>query len=277
MIFDVISDLHFDYDFLIKEKITEEKVKSKYDEVFQNRKSDILLIAGDIGHYNDQNISILKIFLKIYYKKIVFVFGNHDRWLLSNNVKKRYKTSKRRLNDMKNKCYKIPNLYLLDGDVIELSGVKIGGAGMWYDGSFFKFEGLIDSNLNADFEINGLWHQYNNDPKKITCPNDLRLLYAQERKKLLGIYKESDIIMTHMIPTFKDFAFPEGHGDLRARGFLSFDGEEIIKETTASCWIYGHAHGYVEYEYEDIHFIANAMGGNQNKVLSVITIEVNPK
>ena len=84
---DILSDLHIDFYLSPIVKIVKEDIlKSIFDPIFlsngKKEASDVLVIAGDIGHCNFQNIQMLKIFKKLYYKYIVCVLGNHDYYLL---------------------------------------------------------------------------------------------------------------------------------------------------------------------------------------------------
>ena len=68
MIIDILSDLHFDKYFPQSQKTDVDAIKSIYNPIFFNNRTretgDVLIVAGDIGHYNHQNIEILKIFQK---------------------------------------------------------------------------------------------------------------------------------------------------------------------------------------------------------------------
>ena len=104
---DILSDLHIDFYLNPIVKIVEEDIlKSMFDPIFlpngKKEVSDVLVIAGDIGHYNFQNIQMLKIFKKLYYKYIVCVLGNHDYYLLDKEDRIMYdKDSFNRANEMK--------------------------------------------------------------------------------------------------------------------------------------------------------------------------------
>lgn len=88
---DILSDLHFDYYF--KEFNNSKKdVKKLYDDYFlKDEAGEVLIIAGDLGHSNVQNIIILRMIKKIYgYKAIVCVLGNHDYYLNGNVSRSAY-------------------------------------------------------------------------------------------------------------------------------------------------------------------------------------------
>ena len=84
MIIDILSDLHFDYYFK-QFNNSNKDVKKVYDRYFLHdgrAAGDVLVVAGDLGHYNSQNIILLKMIKKIYeYRAIICVLGNHDYYL----------------------------------------------------------------------------------------------------------------------------------------------------------------------------------------------------
>jgi DNA repair exonuclease SbcCD nuclease subunit len=57
---DILSDVHFDNYFY--SKYTNDDVIKFYSQIIDfNNCGDVLVIAGDIGHNNQQNIKILKL------------------------------------------------------------------------------------------------------------------------------------------------------------------------------------------------------------------------
>jgi len=87
---DILSDLHLDFYFKL-DLISRENVVSFFEPVFTDNQTreigNVLIIAGDIGHYNEQNIEVLKIFQKEFYKYIICVLGNHDYYLIDSEAK----------------------------------------------------------------------------------------------------------------------------------------------------------------------------------------------
>jgi len=87
---DILSDLHLDFYFK-PHLTTAENVASFFELIFTDHKTrkigDVLIIAGDIGHYNKQNIEVLKTLQKEFYKHIICVLGNHDYYLIGSESK----------------------------------------------------------------------------------------------------------------------------------------------------------------------------------------------
>ena len=73
---DILSDLHLDFYFK-PHLTTSENIISLFGDIFTDNSTrkmgDVLIIAGDIGHYNEQNIEVLKIFQEKFYKHIICV------------------------------------------------------------------------------------------------------------------------------------------------------------------------------------------------------------
>ena len=96
---DILSDLHFDNYFY--NKYSKDDVINFYSQIIDfNNCGDVLVIAGDLGHNNHQNIKILKI-LKEFYKNIVCVLGNHDYYLIDKENKSLFKSSFERVSNMR--------------------------------------------------------------------------------------------------------------------------------------------------------------------------------
>ena len=82
---------------------------------------NILIIAGDIGHNNKQNIQVLELIKKIFgYKHIIWVLGNHDFYLLDKSLGSDYDNSSiLRAARMRKYINDQERMYCLNGEVIE--------------------------------------------------------------------------------------------------------------------------------------------------------------
>ena len=129
MTLDIISDIHLDFYARFNQKdietFTKKLINTKTDKNF-----DVLIIAGDIGHYNDDNVCFLELISK-FYKKVFVTWGNHDLYLISENQRKKYDyNSFIRLNELKEKVQKIDNLTFLDGKKVKYEGITFWGSGL---------------------------------------------------------------------------------------------------------------------------------------------------
>ncbi|MEO1928512.1 MAG: metallophosphoesterase [Nautiliaceae bacterium] len=152
------SDIHLD--FWIGGANNENKIERFVKKILSPKEMDVLIIAGDLGHYNYQNFLLLKV-LKKWTKKILFVLGNHDFYLVSNSQKNRYKTSFKRIKEFKEMVSSLEDVYLLDGEMIEIGGVKFFGANSWYD-----FSVALKKRYSLEY-IRKTWEGIMNDAKKI--------------------------------------------------------------------------------------------------------------
>jgi predicted phosphodiesterase len=264
-----ISDEHLD--FFVKERDpNREKFDSEIDRyiehVLKPEKADILICAGDISHYNNLTKLYFKK-LKKYFNYIVFVHGNHDLYLVSDSQKYKYKKdSFNRLQELRDFADTEDNIYFLEGDVIEIQGLKIGGLANWY-------------NLPTQGHISQ-WIEYMNDPKLIIegaeprhiCYSysvheiiptfDTQKFRKEVEKQWDNIEKQKcDILVTHICPVI----IPDNVMNPRFLGnknniFFMTDDLQRVKNTNAEIVIYGHNHESKEWDFEDINFKSNAVG-----------------
>ena len=253
---DILSDLHIDFWL----NPTRNKVVGRLERMLNNLldpnpEVEVLISAGDLGHYNTQALNVLHDIAEKYnYKKIFCVLGNHDLYLVSNAQKKKYhNNSGEREEDWYS--YKDPKgiIEILNGDVTEFKGIKFGGAMSWYDGSY-----LMEPNMYGSSVIQE-WKNTMNDAHLIYKKGDFYDLSFQELPKIRNIL-DVDVIITHICPLAERIAFQERYQYEKSSKFYAFDGEKYLKETNAKYWIYGHSHGHHQFEVYDTKVIMNALG-----------------
>jgi Icc-related predicted phosphoesterase len=264
---DIISDIHLDFYARFNQVKTDALIKrllnSKTDNIF-----DVLIIAGDIGHYNEDNFYFLKQISR-YYKKVFITWGNHDLYLLPSH-KEKYQHSFNRLNELKEMVKEIENLTFLDGKKVEYEGISIWGSGLWYEVSSLSH-----------------WVNYMNDAKyiydkkgeyKIVMPYDIypvkfnfnpAKLYEDEYEKIEKL-DNADIIISHIPPI--NVAMVDTIGDNYY--FVPY-GEMIIEKVKPKYWIFGHTHKNVFKKFGDTQLICNPLGyPEENDNFKLISIEV---
>ncbi len=268
----IISDLHID--FWVnpnKNKISGglERELNRY--LDKSEDVEVLIIAGDISHYNHQIELIEQIAEDWNYKKVFCVLGNHDLYLISQSQIKKYKDSKGRQDAWYK--YKDPKgiVEILNGDVVEYKGVKFGGAASWYDGSMIGAPSVY-SYISPVKE----WNQVMNDSRLIKGYNDFYDIWEQEKPKVEAIL-DADVIITHVNPLAENFAFQEQYRFQSSNKFYAFDGEDYLDKTKAKYWVFGHSHGFYEYEIYGTKCIMNALGyPNEKTNCKKTIIEVFP-
>ena len=239
----ITSDIHLD--FWIDAKHPEAKQNRLIAELVTNcmpdESVDVILIAGDIGHYNWQNELLFKE-LRKHYKHVLWVFGNHDLYMVSKKVVKSFdNNSWARLADMVERSNKLDGVHYLEGNTIEIDGVTFGGHGMWYDGTYSL----------RHFQMNHIgqtkyWRDFMNDSNLITDPNtvsgliDWHELSKEAIEDVRAIVSKCDVFMSHVGP---DCSRVPSRWHNAGTGFYYFEGEELLCQMNEKqAWIYGHTH-----------------------------------
>lgn len=266
---DILSDLHFDYYFK-QFNISNVDIHKVYDRYFIKDRSigDVLVVAGDLGHHNNQNIILLKKIKKMYgYKAIICVLGNHDYLLTNRIAEDDYETSFDRANEMKELINAEEGLYCLDGDVVEVDGIKFGGAMGWYSSAFLKaYYPFQDVSASAN---NGMWKNCMPDGKQIIGIKDFDELYYVERPKLEAVYDKCDIMITHINPSFYKEHIAQSYQNEQTTTFFCFNGHDLLRGTTAKHWIFGHTHESYSYEFEGVECHVNAYDFHNSNMKSI--------
>ena len=290
------SDTHID--FWVPAKLSGHKLLTKMeefvDEVLVPKEADILIFAGDNSHYNEQNRMMLQYIAdKKMYKKIFITFGNHDMYLVSNSQRAKYSTSWDKVMELKEICESIDTVEFLDGNIVEVDGVKIGGNGMWYDGSYGKKvfgqsdasmlqlwkDRMNDSNLitgtdmgepglnsSASMYSYGSMKTYTFDPDKF---------FLSEKEKMIKIVDQCDIYVSHIGPVVPPSIRPEYMNAVT--GFYYFDGEHILwNPKSPKLYIFGHTHDRHEFKINNTWLFCNPIGyksENHGREIEVIDID----
>jgi UDP-2,3-diacylglucosamine pyrophosphatase LpxH len=252
---DYISDIHLD--FYIK-NINNVKKIEKFIKLLKPNNKKALIIAGDIGHYNSQNKIFLSL-LKEYYENILFTFGNHDLYLISKEQNKKYEyNSFNRLNEMEEFADNNDGIFLLNGDVITIDNIKIGGLPGWYE--------LKPSDLYQ-------WKQSMNDavyikthyPIALPYSNNIEtgfdtILYWESQLERIKEIGEVDILFSHIAM----FEIPKNKLCEKYKNsldniffFRQNGGTELLKTKN---YIFGHLHSEFNFSLDNIQIACNPLG-----------------
>lgn len=280
-----MGDTHFDFYFSSdSSSISERLFHLKIGHYIENAEADVLIIAGDLGHYNTQNIQVLRLF-KQYVKRIIVTFGNHDYYLVSKSVVNKYQWgtgrlggSRERVAEMKAMIENEDGIDYVDGNVVRIDGIRIGGAAGWYDGS------LLYDNRKTYNEIQEIWEKDMNDANLIhpTAKRGAKFddLFNEQKHHIDAVYQNCDIMVSHVSPLseWKQFVEMYGapdatqmYGNMKSdalddvRGFYCFDGKEYLENGSMTHWIFGHTHRNFERTYtrgdgKKIEIICNSLG-----------------
>jgi hypothetical protein len=209
------------------------------------------------------------------------VLGNHDLFLPNRIAMDDYETSANRVNEFKEMIAREEGMHLLDGDVIEIDGIRIGGAIGWYDGSY------VYHNLNPYYTksrdyLNRLYWEANPDPHHIIgmgLEDEFDALLEEQLSSLQKIYKNVNVMITHINPSIRPEHTQRRYSMDDTTGFFTFDGAELLKNGSMSHWIFGHQHTQAEFERYGVKCICNAFGnaGEWLKDFKLKTIDIKEK
>lgn len=250
--FDLVSDLHLDHWVSPRhypESVTKELTIDRVRSLIPDNPSEVLVIAGDLGHFNEYNQLALETLSEVY-AHILLVRGNHDLYLLG-EVRGEFPTSTDRWNNMKDRVSHLKGVHFLEGDTVQIGGVTFGGTGMWYDMQY-----AIQEKRMPKMMIHAIWRIVMNDGNYIKgLPS-----FEEEYNKLERLFNDSlDVVITHVGPDWTH-ARNEYNEDKLMNSFYYFDGQAILNRAKGKIWCFGHVHEHYDYTYKGCRLINNAVG-----------------
>ncbi|GAB6549244.1 hypothetical protein bcgnr5378_07810 [Bacillus cereus] len=269
--YDVLSDIHLDFWVRYNSNLMkmEKRIAAFTNSLIPETPSSVLVIPGDMGHYNIQNLMFVQK-LKETYKYILIVAGNHDYYLVSKKQRKRYEhNSMNRWEEMKGIYSEIEGVHVLEGNTITIEDITFGGTGMWYDFSYAM------QKMNKSFtQIESVWHQEMSDASLIKgLPTNTFMMFDQERSRIERIIDDSDVIITHVGPDWSKIPH-EYELDITS-SFFYFDGSPYFHKLEGKSWVFGHTHVHFDYMKYGCWFINNSLGypseniGKETKIVSI--------
>ncbi len=260
---DILSDLHIDFYF--RKKPAEDQIRTLYESILGNHNGystgDMLIVAGDIGHYNKQNIQALKRIKDVFgYQHIICVLGNHDYYLIDHASRANYgQNSLERVQRMRELINKEEGMYCLDGNIIEINGVKFGGCDSWYDGEYIRRHFWKKDEEYMKGYVSLLWRRSMADADYI-YGMEWQAYAKHQKQKLESIYQKADVMITHINPSIEKVHTNEKYRNEDTTGYFTFDGSHFLKEGSMQYWIFGHTHDRMEYEAHGVKCLCNPMG-----------------
>jgi len=254
--FDFISDLHLDFWLQHKGPTKQDNQRETdlfVDSLLPDEISKVLVIAGDMGHRNEQNYKVLRSF-KRYYDTILVVAGNHDYYLVNSKQRYKHQTSMNRWSHMKSLALDLAGVHYLEGDIATVDGIRFGGTGMWYDFSFgiqVLGKSMIDMQRTWASQMNDYTHM-------IGLPRRTFDMFREEKKKLDRVISDCDVIITHVSPDWT--SVPVEYQMDALSGCYYFDGSQYFESIQGKIWCSGHTHHKHSYIKNGCWFINNALG-----------------
>lgn len=286
MLIDILSDTHFDSWFGFPHLGDSKKLFQNKESVVGlwqrfKPKADYLILAGDIGHSITQNTHILKTLKEEFYKEIILTLGNHDYYLADREYKTLYQNGREKAAAAKD-TYEEAGMIVLDGTITEIEGIKFGGAMGWYHGAYAHKNKARLGAMQASYYypsmegfLQELWGDCIQD-KRYTKFTRYDELFDEEYAKLESVHQKCDVMVSHYNPSIEFDHQTKQWAKNPTTTFFCFDGEELIRNTTAKKWIYGHTHDSRKYIMHNKEIITNALGyqGEWAKPNSVFTLEL---
>lgn len=257
MLVDYLSDVHLSHyaPFRHNQEKWKRATKEWAKKLYKNKKSEVLIIAGDMSEWNQQSLWFLEE-SSTHYERVYFVVGNHDYYLLSKNQRKKYGNSIKKVEELLVDAATIKNVIALHKTVDTYKGVTFAGHSMWYD-------------LPKDEDV--AWHRANsNDSRFVFGENPYEEVYQSLYEESLEWYEglegeKIDVFVSHFPPFDPPFSKYSHNANYVAQlPFLI--GRHFIN---------GHQHLVGEFERFGVNFHMNAIGYPEEKhSLSVKTFKL---
>jgi metallophosphoesterase superfamily enzyme len=271
---DILSDLHADFWFDPSRPLGMEETERLFLPIVTRdggTPGDVLVVAGDLGHYNAQSARLLANLRDLFgYRAVICVLGNHDYYLIGEERTVYQNDSFARVAEMRRLLGEMGDIHCLDGNVVEIDGVKFGGCDGWYDGEYaMRHFGMERS------RVLGLWWQSMYDAWHIRGMEDW-MAFAEAQKECIGkIAGEADVMVTHVNPSVDRSVVPEHWRDDPVTAFFAFDGEELLEKGAMRYWIFGHTHDVMAYEKQGVKCLCNPLGyPGERGAIEVMRIEI---
>jgi predicted phosphodiesterase len=195
---------------------------------------DVLVLAGDIA-VGQGIVPALSLFCERYRSAtVVYVHGNHEYYGTDRETVVAVTHEATALNR---------NLVWLDSEMAEISGQRFLGGPLWFErrpeAERFK-RGMADFQAITGFES---WVYDENRRMKELLVKELR---------------ETDVVVTHHLPTFASVASQFSSSPLNA--FFVCDVEELIEERRPRLWMHGHTHASVDERIGRTRVLCNPFG-----------------
>ena len=244
------SDTHVD--FALHKSTNPEHLQYYIIDTLKPEPADIIVVAGDISHYNNQSIVLLNE-LKTYYPIVACTGGNHDLYLINSDQRYDYKgNSFKKLDEFKKMC-KQNDIVYFDGNTITINGIVIGGCMGWY-----RVPNTYD------------WLRYMNDGHKIqryTPPTGIygskeptfnpNEYFIEETNKI----PKCDVFVSHVAQVLHLDKHPnKRYEDSDYNMYYEADNIELLKKQGIQHHIFGHSHAKEEFEIDGIKCYTSSIG-----------------
>jgi Icc-related predicted phosphoesterase len=196
---------------------------------------DVLVLAGDIA-VGDGIGQVLDLFCRRYDKAtVVYVHGNHEF----------YGTTRERVIEVTRAAVaRHKNLRWLDCDVLELGGLRILGAPLWFEHPGAAFT-QIRRGMNDFFQIKRFedWVFAENERARTFLKREL---------------EPGDLVVTHHLPA--QACVSKRYRGHPLNAFFVCDVEVLMLEQEPATWIHGHTHDSLDLLVGRTRVLCNPFG-----------------
>lgn len=281
-----ISDLHLDINPLVKDMFGD-LIAAKNNILFEDNKSNILLIAGDLAEVRSfrpisvdgsemaktPNLDLRKICQA--FKKVFIVFGNHEFY--SGDINTAEKEFLEIFAD-------VPNLVLLHNEVVNVEDkVTIIGTTLWTD----MKGGNPEVMYRCQHGMNDYSYIMNTDGTwvKHLRPEDTVAMYKVNREFLIGAVEAIDpddtkpvIVMTHMAPIVAHANGGRTGSWQLDYAYVATDLEDTIldNDEKVAVWFHGHTHDHKSTEVGNTVVVTNARGYYDREFSPILLLDTDP-
>jgi len=262
MKFDLISDFHVE----MNDPFSTQSTWRDGDPTFYNwprqKKSDVLVIAGDSSNRPEFTIEVVKE-ARAYYESVLFVDGNHEHYVGYQNHSR---TVGRNMNELRKFATETPGVTYLDGEITARFGsTLVIGANGWYD---WKGNQILSREMQHMY-----WKSDSNDATCIRFDPDgyadkLARSHADQLVAHVTAAQSDEavdkiLVITHTIPNLKGIV-PDSHrwGYLNG-SYANTEMQRVVKADTAKkikIWVYGHTHFLYDFVDQGVRYVTNPRG-----------------
>lgn len=237
----ILSDLHYEF----WEKYWN---YNKLDPVYlKPLDEDVLVLAGDIHSGSTNVVNVIKKFLSLGWKQIVYIPGNHEYYGTSYtdfNVKIREKTKY------------LPNVHILLDNFVVLDGVAFIGSTLWTNFGSNPLCEMQAKTYIADFKLVKGWNTDMCREAHYSSCTFLKTAYQALKQDV-----DHSVFVTHFLPSHScvNERWKNGN-DTLLNSYFANDLDDFIFSLEDSSWICGHTHDPVDVVLGSTRIIANPLG-----------------
>lgn len=230
-----VSDIHADH--YVSEN---ESHESTFDRIYDTGflPAEACCIAGDIADTVDIYVEFVE-YISAKYAKVYIVFGNHDLDAYYQNPEYHIETSIDKMVTIAKLIGRLPNVYLLDGSIVDGIAGTMGMCDCEYE--FLPFASVYYNRYHwREWYDNSIWKYMDNDPA---------VIWKVESGKMKNVACEATrLMMTHFAPV--EMGVSPRYVDDRDTPYFVFTGRPFLNTLGCSFWLCGHTHTAWKTNYE---------------------------